>query len=168
MHPAQPPEIDAILRGLQDSATILSNLVTAIPEEALHRVRGEGFWTIAQHVAHLADVQPMGLGRLTRMLQEDPPEFVPFFPDEQTDSKPAPPPPVEQSLADFRKGRQAIVDLLTGIAPDDWARTAIHPEYQQYGVHIFARHILMHDHWHMYRIEQLWLTRDDYLTSMEG
>jgi len=25
------------------------------------------------------------------------------------------------------------------------------------------RHILMHDHWHMYRMEELWLTRDAYL-----
>jgi hypothetical protein len=25
----------------------------------------------------------------------------------------------------------------------------------------------MHDFWHMYRIEELWLTRDGYLTKVE-
>jgi hypothetical protein len=26
--------------------------------------------------------------------------------------------------------------------------------------------MLMHDYWHMYRMEELWLTRNDYLTSL--
>jgi hypothetical protein len=26
----------------------------------------------------------------------------------------------------------------------------------------------MHDHWHMFRMEELWLTRDAYLTRLEG
>ena len=52
--------------------------------------------------------------------------------------------------------------------PADWEKTATHPEYEQYSLIILARHILMHDHWHMYRMEELWLTRDEYLTILTG
>jgi hypothetical protein len=48
-----------------------------------------------------------------------------------------------------------------------WQKTGIHPEYELYSLSILGRHILMHDFWHMYRIEELWLTRDAYLTKLE-
>lgn len=154
-------DIGAILRGLNDSHTILAAFVESIPKDALSIKRGEEFWSIAEHVAHLAEVQPMGLARINRILDEDTPEFVPYFPAEEEEA--APLPTMEQALADFKSGRDAIIQRLSAASADDWKRTAIHPEYHQYGLHIFARHILMHDHWHMYRMEELWLTRDEYL-----
>lgn len=42
------------------------------------------------------------------------------------------------------------------------------PEYALYSLFILARHILMHDHGHIYRMEERWLTRDAYLTKLEG
>lgn len=156
---------DAILRGLADSYAILSNFVAGIPEDALHEKRGEGFWSITEHVAHLAEVQPMGLGRINRMLDEDSPEFVPYFPAEDETAETPSPQPMEKILADFKTGRDAIIERLSACSDADWQRTAIHPEYTQYGIHIFARHILMHDHWHMYRMEELFLTRDEYLSG---
>ncbi|QJB56041.1 DinB family protein [Pseudodesulfovibrio sp. zrk46] len=158
-------DIDAILRSLGDSIAILSDFVTSIPGEELKRVRCDGCWSIAQHVAHLADVQPMGLQRISRMLDEDNPEFVPYFPDKEESEEPAPLPSMSEALAAFKKGREAIIERLSAATPEDWNRLAVHPEYQQYGVHIFARHILMHDHWHMYRMEELWLTRDEYFSA---
>lgn len=161
-------DITAILNGLRDSAAILSAFVHAIPEDEYSAKRGEKCWSVAEHVAHLAAVQPMGLGRINRILDEDTPEFVPYFPDKETEEAAAPVPTKEQALADFKKGRAALIERLAAATPEDWERTAIHPEYRQYGLYIFARHILMHDHWHMYRMEELWLTRDEYLTEMEG
>lgn len=163
-----PSDIPAILRGLEDSHAILSAFVASIPEDALLAKRGEGFWSIAEHVAHLAEVQPMGLGRIERMLDEDTPEFVPYFPDEDESQEVAPLPTMALALADFKAGRDAMMARLAGVTDADWLRLAVHPEYTQYGLHIFVRHILMHDHWHMYRMEELWLTRDKYLTGMEG
>jgi len=158
---------DAILSGLEDSYTILSAFVESIPEEDLHVKRGKGFWSIAEHVAHLAEVQPMGLGRINRMLDEDNPEFIPYFPDEDETVETPPLPPIGQLLNDFKTGRDAIVARLAAASEEDWNRVARHPEYKLYGVHIFARHILMHDHWHMYRIEEIWLTRDEYLSGSD-
>jgi hypothetical protein len=40
-----------------------------------------------------------------------------------------------------------------------WQKTAIPPEYENDSLYILTRHTLMHDHWHMCRMEGLWLTR---------
>lgn len=160
--------IMAILDGLRQTPVILSDLVTPITEAEAAAVRGEGFWSIAEHVAHLAAVQPMGLDRINRMLKEDHPEFTPFFPDRDETLHSAAVPPMEQLLDHFAQERQTLVERLQTASPTDWGRTAVHPEYKHYSVLIFARHILMHDHWHMYRIEQLWLTHDEYMGGLEG
>ena len=156
-------DIKAILRGLSDTSTILSAFVASIPEKELHIKRSENFWSIAEHVAHLAKVQPMGLERITRIIDEDNPEFVPFLPNEDESQEPVPLPDIAQSLENFKKVRNVIVERLTEAVPEDWKRLAVHPEYKEYGLYIFARHIFMHDYWHMYRMEELWLTRDTYL-----
>ncbi len=73
-------DIPDLLDGLERSGRILSEFVRTIPAEKMNLRRGEGFWTIAEHVCHLAQVQPMLLERLQRFLNEDRPEFVPYIP----------------------------------------------------------------------------------------
>jgi hypothetical protein len=38
--------------------------------------------------------------------------------------------------------------------------------YAQYGFKILVRHILLQASFHLYRMEELWLARDEYLTEM--
>ncbi|MEZ7198017.1 DinB family protein [Pseudodesulfovibrio karagichevae] len=161
-------ESKAILDALKASPPIFEGFLRSIPPDKLDQKRGEGFWTLHEHAAHLADVQPMGLERMRRILTEDVPEFAPFVPDQKEAAEKPPLPPVEEIIANFKVGRTQQLELLKNASPDDWKRTAIHPEYERYGLFIFARHILMHDHWHMYRMEELWLTRDEYLSKLEG
>lgn len=158
----------ALLAGLRHSPALLAELVVEIPATRLRERRGEGFWTIAQHVAHLAEVQPMLTQRLRRILNEDRPRFEPFFPDEATEAAPNPPLSADAALAALRAERARQLALLEPLGPADWRREAEHPEYDRYGLVILVRHMLLHEHWHMYRIEELWLTRDAYLTKLEG
>jgi len=160
--------IPDLLEGLKRSHSILSEFVHSIPDDRLFKKRGDEFWSVAEHLDHLADVQPMLGDRIRRFLEEDRPEFIPFFPDEDE----APPQKIQidvaSVLAEFEKGRKYQLDLIHRATPGDWEKTAIHPEYEEYSLMILVRHILMHDHWHMYRMEELWLTRDEYLTNLEG
>lgn len=163
----QDAALQAILRGLGDAPAILADFVAGIPEDALRVQRAPGFWTIADHVAHLADVQPMLRERVRRILTEDAPEFVPFMPPEDAPA-PTAPPRMDEALARFAAEREGMLELLRGARPLDWTRAATHPEYERYDLRILARHILMHDHWHMYRVEELWLTREAYLNPPAG
>jgi DinB superfamily len=161
-------DIPDLLEGLKRTPKILAEFVEAIPKGKLDLRRGEGFWTIAEHVSHLAQVQPMMLERFRRFMSEDQPEFVPYIPGNGK-TEPVTPPRMEMTAAveQFGRLRNEELALLEGVDDVTWQKIGTHPEYERYSLYILARHVLMHDYWHMYRIEQLWLTKDAYLTKLE-
>ena len=84
-------DIPDLLETLRRSPKILSQFVQTIPESKLDLRRGEGFWTVAEHFSHLAQVQPMLLKRIERFMNEDHPEFVPYIPGGATEEPDTPP-----------------------------------------------------------------------------
>ncbi|TAL34008.1 MAG: DinB family protein [Spirochaetes bacterium] len=155
-------DLEGIILSLEKSPGILRELAGSIaPGEAAAR-RRPGFWSIGEHVEHLAQTQPMLHGRIIRFRDEKAPAFVPFIPD---DSKPVAKAEIvlSDSLAKFDEWRKRQLDAIRTLHPADFAKEGSHPEYRQYTLPILIRHILMHDHWHMYRIEELWLTQEEYL-----
>lgn len=163
-------DIEELLDGLRQAPKILSEFVKTIPETKLNLKRGDGFWTIAEHLSHLAQVQPMLLERINRFLSEDQPEFIPYFPDKEesgTGTVAVVSLNLSEAVAQFKKYRNKQILLLETAAEGIWKRIGEHPEYDQYSLYILTRHILMHDYWHMYRMEELWLAKDAYLTKME-
>jgi len=161
-------EIEAILHSLSDSIAIFEGFLRSIPADTMDKKRGETFWSIHEHADHLAAVQPMLLERMRRILSEDKPEFTPFIPDQEEEVEETTLLTVEEIIKRFRRRREEQLDILKDLGPEDWERAAVHPEYDQYGLFILVRHMLMHDHWHLYRMEELWLTKDEYLTQLEG
>ena len=160
-------DIPDLMKGLESTARILSEFVQGIPADKLNLRRGGDFWTIAEHVSHLAQVQPMLLERLHRFMAEDRPEFVPYIPgDGEAEARP-PQMTVNEALESFARYRSQQLALLEKADEAVWRKTAGHPEYELYTMHILVRHILMHDYWHTYRMEELWLTRDPYLTKLD-
>jgi len=146
----------------------LSEFVKTIPEGKLDLRRGTGFWTVAEHVSHLAQVQPMLLERFQRFVNEDHPVFVPYIPgDGESESETPPRLDISVALDHFSHYRNKQLALLETADDIMWQKTATHPEYEHYSLHILIRHTLMHDYWHMYRMEELWLARDAYLTKLE-
>ena len=156
-----------LLEGLRRIPSILAAFVHTIPADKLDVRRGEGFWTVAEHVSHLAQVQPMLLGRFQRFMAEGLPEFIPYLPG-VGEEEPATPPRMEMSaaFAQFADLRQQQLRLLENADDATWQKSATHPEYERYSFSILVRHTLMHDYWHMYRMEELWLTKDAYLTTL--
>lgn len=161
-------DIPDLLEGLRRTPVILSELVGTIPETKMDLRRGDGFWTIAEHVSHLSQVQPMLLERINRFISEDYPKFVPYIPGKDEDASDTPVcMNLSEALDQFLQSRNKQIALLEKVNESTWLRKGEHPEYDQYSLYILTRHILMHDHWHMYRIEELWLTKDAYLTRLE-
>jgi hypothetical protein len=159
-------DIGDLLEGLRRTPKVLSELVKAIPEDKIDVRRGKGFWTISEHVSHLAQAQSMILGRIKRFMNEDHPEFVPYIPGNGESVTP-PRMDMTAALEQFTRDRNEQIVLLEGADNISWQKTATHPEYEHYSFYILARHVLMHDYWHMYRIEELWLTREEYLAKLE-
>ena len=160
-------DIPALIKSLENTGPILAEFVRSIPAEQMNRQRGEGFWTIAEHISHLAQVQAMLLERLQRFMTEERPEFVPYIPGDDEVETQLPLLTADEALEVFARDRTRQLALLAKADEAVWRKTAVHPEYELYSMHILIRHILMHDHWHMYRMEELWLTKDPYLTKLE-
>jgi hypothetical protein len=160
-------DIPDLLEALGRSAKILSGFIQSIPENKLDLRRGEGFWTVAEHLSHLAQVQPMLLQRIERFAHEDRPEFIPYLPPGAKEEPDTPPRmQIADALDTFAQCRTRQLQILGNADDIIWKKPATHPEYEQYSLYILTRHILMHDHWHMYRMEELWLTRDAFLTRL--
>jgi len=161
-------DIRDLLEGLRRTPNILSEFVKTIPEGKMDLRRGEGFWTVAEHVSHLAQAQPILLDRFQRFMNEDHPEFVPYIPGNGKDEPDTPfRMNMTSALEKFAQYRNKQLELLESADDITWRKTATHPEYENYSLYILTRHTLMHDYWHMYRIEELWLTKDAYLTMLE-
>ncbi len=161
-------DIPDLIKGMSRTHTILSEFVQSIPENRLDLRRGDGYWTIAEHVSHLAQVQPMLLDRIHRFLSESCPEFIPYLPGEDENESDTPARmDMPVALEQFAVCRIEQCSLIENADDGIWQRTAKHPEYSRYSLYILVRHILMHDYWHMYRMEELWLSKDAYLTRLD-
>jgi len=161
-------DIRYLLEGLQRSSKILSEFVKAIPKSKLDLRRGKNFWTITEHISHLAQVQPMLLERFEHFINVERPVFEPYIPGKGEDEPDTPSHmSMTSALDQFAAYRDKQLALLNAIDSTTWKKTATHPEYESYSLYILTRHVLMHDYWHMYRMEELWLTRDAFLTRLE-
>ena len=156
-----------LIEGLGNNIAIFTDLVDSLPDDVMDVRRRPGFWTIAEHISHLAQVQPMLLDRLRRFEKEQRPKFEPYIPGEGEEESSYPERMDNaRAMELFSRYRKRQIECFESADETLWRKSADHPEYQRYGFRILARHILMHDHWHMYRMEELWLTRDEYLTEV--
>lgn len=157
---------EALIQGLRANPEVLENLIDCIPEPQLSVKRGRDVWSIYEHVNHLAQVQLMLFTRLELFVKEAKPEIKPYMPDQKSESIRSQNKTIGDLLAIFAKWRTSQIELIETCEPDLWSKSASHPEYTLYTFEILVRHILLHDGFHMYRIEELWLAKDAYLTEM--
>ena len=152
-----------MINALSHSPAILADMLRDIPADLRKQHRRPGKWSIHEHTCHLAQADLMILERFRTFAREEHPVFTLYLPgttveDNLMDLD------LEEQMASFTHSRATMVELLNSYSSNVWERSAEHPEYTQYSPYILLRHTLMHDHFHMYRIEELWLTRAEMLT----
>jgi hypothetical protein len=159
----RPIDLDLMLGSLGNGPGLLSGLMEKVPEDVrkLHRIPGK--WCVHAHACHIVDVQPMLMERLKRFLAEASPAFAPFLPDGTDGETPLLAMDLREQMRRFPGLRAELLETIRSAPAGLWGKRASHPEYSAYTPEILVRHILMHDALHMYRIEELWLTRDEYL-----
>jgi uncharacterized damage-inducible protein DinB len=152
-----------LVETLKLNPVVLKDFVAAIPEPALHRRRGEGYWTIYEHLLHLVETQEVQQKRLELIRDQARPVITPYAPERLEGAKK---PSAAELVAQFALWRERQVRLIEAAPGPLWDKTAEHPEYERYGFEILVRHILVHDGLHMARIEDLWLLKDEFLTPL--
>lgn len=153
-------EIKKILNGLERSPALLRDLMAAVPAARLKEHRIAGKWCIHEHAVHLAQVQVMINKRLDRFMTEKKPEFAAYVPGKSTPPDELMKLDLKESLKKFAVLRKQFVGMLRQLKKKEWHKKATHPEFDNYTPYLMARHLLLHDNVHMYRIEELWLMRE--------
>ncbi len=155
--------IPTILKNLVESPVILRDLIRQIPERERQLKRKPDKWSIHENACHLSVVEPMVYDRLLTFKNVDYPVFQAYLPGTNVDDTPLASMDLEESLDHYARCRAETIKLAQSLSDKDWKKEALHPEYQLYTAEILLRHLLLHDGLHMFRIQQLWLTKDPYL-----
>ena len=155
----------AFIAGLENSAKVLKQFVETMTDDVIKR-RIKDYWTIYDHIDHLVVCQKMLLERIEAFIKEESPVIEPYNPEEKP-SEEASKRTARQLVNEFRKLRAKQIKLIKGAKKAVWLRKGSHEEYADYGFEILVRHILLHDSYHMYRMEELWIMKEHYIKELK-
>jgi hypothetical protein len=151
---------------LELNKSVLKQFFGVMTEAEVHK-RIRSYWTIGEHLSHLVDSQAVTVKRIELIYEQDAPRIVPFTPNDD-DVKNAKKASTAELLETFCQRRDAQLKLLKKAKAADWAKTVTHPEYYRYSLEILVRHNLLHDAFHMARMEQLWIMKEDLIMELES
>jgi hypothetical protein len=154
---------DKVILGLGATEAILRSLVEGMDEEVLKKRPLPHKWSAYEHACHLAEVQPMLLERIRYIQKEEIPVIQPYLPGENVDDSHLISMDLKKALDDFSLFRKSMLQTISALRAEEWEIKALHKEYKDYGMKILVRHILMHDHLHMYRMEEALFTQPEFL-----
>lgn len=148
-------KIETILNALSETPRLLKELISEIDPKLYKKKIIEGKWSIHENATHIAVGDIYIFQKMLKDFKEkQKPTFESLsgenFAEDffiELDLK--------KSINDFFEIRQRTIELAKEFNSNDWNKLAIHPEYKTYTPYIMLRHILMHDHNHLYKIEDM-------------
>jgi hypothetical protein len=141
--------IDRFRTGFDDVADSVAGIT---PEELDRRPPGSD-WSARQVAHHLADSETTAYVRLRRLIAEDNP-FIPDYDEEEFARRLHYERPVEPSLEVLRPVRNASLQLLESLTPEEWQRSGTRTEAGPYSVDNWLRTYANHSHEHADQIRR--------------
>jgi hypothetical protein len=139
-------EREALLERFRTGYADVADALAGVTDDELDRPPPDG-WTARQVVHHLADSEATAYVRLRRLIAEDEPVIAAYDEPEYA-RRLHYERPIAPSLAVLRAVREASLQLLESLTPDEWRRTGTHTGSGPYSVEgwleIYAGH--SHDH----------------------
>ncbi len=153
----------AFIVALENNKDLLAQFVERMTEKEINR-RIRDYWTIYEHIDHLVLIQKMLLGRIDQFLKEDDPVMKPYTPDDKPKAGKA---SVKDLINEFCEIRDRQIKLIKSAKKNVWEKTGSHKEYSRYSFEILLRHIVFHDTYHFYRMEELWIEKEEYIKELK-
>ncbi len=158
--------VDDLVTGLKANESILRQFVESMSEAEIRR-RIRDYWTIYEHVEHLALTQMVLLKRIELFIAEENPTIVPFTPDSKSQEAPGEK-PIASLVEKFCAYREKQIASIRAADEHVWGKIGKHENYSSYSFEILIRHILLHDGFHMYRMEELWIMKERYIKELDS
>ena len=144
----------ALVQRLREQAADVARLTAGIDEAALATPTVPGKWSIQQLICHLRRMETIFGDRLRRMLVEEV-TIVPYdSPDADEIFAAMTSRPTADVLAEYLSERDALCSQLEGLTPLEWHRTARHPQFPHYDVHLQVEYMAHHEAHHIYQLFQ--------------
>jgi hypothetical protein len=149
----EPAQIHSVIDQLARGPEIVRQLIYEVPSVLRKRRPAPGVWSAHEHAVHLPAIYPLILRRLKLMLHDTNPYIKGYEPSRDEPDDALLKLDLDTEMDRFDCERAALIERLRTLTPQQWAITAEHEEYEQYGVYVMFRHIALHDIHHAYKIE---------------
>lgn len=149
---------------LRSNSKLLEDFLSKMTEEEID-ARIQDFWSIREHLEHLVETQQVLLSRMRRFIEEEHPVMKPY---EATQPKQQKPSSIAQLLGEFSRLRAEQIALIDNSPDSAWLKTGEHPQFKRYSLEILVRHTVLHDGFHMWRIEELLLKHENLILDLES
>jgi uncharacterized damage-inducible protein DinB len=121
------PELVERLRGTparleERTSGLMAKVITRRPGEA---------WSIAEHAGHLADLEPLWLGRVDDLLAGEERLRPTDLQNRATWEANHNARPLAEILAEFRRRRASLIERLEGLSETELRASALHPRLEQ-------------------------------------
>jgi hypothetical protein len=155
---------DDIIKIMELNKNILCQFIGNMDDMEINN-RIKDYWTIYEHLEHLTMCQNILLHRIKQFIKEDNPVIKPYRPEngENNNEKYS----VKGLLEKYCGLREEQILLIKDVNKDIWEKDGKHEEYKRYTFEILVRHIILHDSFHMYRMEELWIGKEEYIKPLE-
>jgi uncharacterized damage-inducible protein DinB len=133
----------------------LAKLLKGVNPMRARKRPAPGKWSIAEIVAHLADTE-VAMGWRVRMVLGQPGAPIqPFDQDAWAAAMRYEKRDLRKSLEQYRNLREANVELLKSLTPEDWEKCAVHPERGEQTVRTIVEMTAGHDLNHFAQIDRI-------------
>lgn len=132
----------------------LRRAVDGLSGDELRRAEGEGKWSIAQVIAHLAQFELIWAVRVRSILGADTPPLVPFD-QERWNANVYRGEPVSELLDQIAFLRRMNLSFLEALRDDEWERAGIHAEYGHNTIGQLVERFEKHQEKHLGQVERI-------------
>ena len=133
----------------------LAGVTKGLSDEQLRRPEREGKWSIVEVVKHIADAELVSSFRFRIVLAQDRPRITGFDQDAWASRLRYRAVDLQKTLELQRVVREANVDLLRSLSPEQFQRAGIHEERGEESVELLMKLMAGHDLVHLRQIERI-------------
>jgi DinB superfamily len=151
---------EQLIEALERGPTIVIPMIRQADPMVLKRRPAVGKWSIHEHACHLAEADQLFQRRLEIMMAAERPIIKSYDPGRDDPEDALLHVELETALHRYQTLRQDLVNRLRNLTAKDWFKSAEHDEYNSYSIFTMIRHLVLHDFFHAYRIEELLLRKD--------
>jgi hypothetical protein len=149
-----------LITALENAPGVIIPLIREVPPQYLKRRPSPMKWSAYEHACHLSGSDGPFLARLDLILSTPEPFIKSIVNSAEEEAGALLSIDLDESLDRYVKERASLVKRLKELSTEDWQRTAVHEAFSHYSVWIMFRHLLNHEMFHAYRIEELLLKQD--------